>query len=250
MTVMDSLLLSLFERTALNDKQRRVYLALLQTGTAPVSQIARLAQLKRPHTYTIISELEQLGYVHQVMSAKQKMYAAADPNKLASELQQNAKRFEEMLPYLHAIQRRNGKPYVQYFSGLDGVSEAFSQIYRPKSARYVTSIERAQKAIPEEVARWQKIYIAGKAWPGSRHIQTDTATDRTFGALLGRNGQQVRYLKTGVTLNADIALVDSRVFLTSFEHGIHVSVISSPATYKALCTLYDLAWLSLDSFID
>ena len=239
---MDSVLLSLFEHTKLNDGQRRVYLALLQLGTASVSQVADYAQIKRPNAYNLISELEAYGYVHQVVGDKVKTYAAADPNKIMAELKEGVKTFEEMLPYLHAVERRNGKPYVQYYSGLDGVKKAFSQIHKPKNARYVTSFERNQEAIPEEVERWKKLYKSGKAATDARHILTNTEHDRTFSELLTNGNQLVRFLSPEMSLNVDIALVDDKVFLTSFEEGIHVTVIRSAATYKALCALYDLAW--------
>ncbi|MGZ6005183.1 MAG: TrmB family transcriptional regulator [Candidatus Saccharimonadales bacterium] len=242
---MDTVLLSLFEHTKLNDNQRRVYLALLQSGNATVAQIADVAQIKRSNVYNLVTELESIGYIHQVINSKKKTYAAADPNKIVSELKQGVKSFEEMLPYLHAIQRRNGKLYVQYYSGLEGVKQAFSQIHKPKEARYVTSIERASETIPEEVERWKKLYKTGKAATDSRHILTDTEIDQNFALVLTNREQLVRYLSPEMSLNVDIALVDDRVFLTSFEDGIHVTVIRSQATYNALCTLYDLAWSNL-----
>ena len=243
---MDSVLLSLFEHTKLNDKQRRVYLSLMQLGKATISQIADLAQIKRTNAYNIITELKELGYVHEVMDSKKKTYAAADPNVFVSELRQSTKSFEEMLPYLHAVQRRNGKPYVQYYSGADGLKTAFSQIYKPKDARYFTSIERNIITIPDEVTRWQKIYKAGKAAADSRHILTDTKSDRAFAKHLTKDDQRVRYLPPAMDLNVDIVLADSRVFLTSFEEGIHVTVIRSEAIYKALSAIFDLAWTNLE----
>lgn len=242
---MDTVLLSLFEHTKLNDKQRRVYLALMQLGRSTVTQIADYSQIKRTNAYNIITELQEMGYVHEVMAGKKKTYAAADPNVFASELRQNTKSFEEMLPYLHAVQRRNGKPYVQYFSGLSGLKEAFSQIYKPKDARYYTSIERNIITIPDEVTKWQKLYKSGKAAPDSRHILTNTKSDRAFAKLLVKSHQRVRYLPPESSLNVDIVLVDKKVFLTSFEDTIHVTVVHSEAIFTALCAIYDLAWSNL-----
>lgn len=239
---MDELLLSLFENTRLNDKQRRVYLALLQLGSASVSRIAQEAGIKRPNAYTIIEELEAMGYARQIAGSSRKIYAATDPSKVASELKRASKSFEEMLPYLRAIQKRSGKPYAQYYNGLEGVKQAFSQIYRPKDARYLTSIARNMIAIPEEVARWQKGYLLGGTRPGGRHILTDTQADRAFATTLEKARQHTKYLNPEVSLNVDVALVDDTVFLTSFEDGVHTTVIKSKAICDALSALYDLAW--------
>lgn len=239
---MDPLLLSLFENTKLTDKQTKVYMALLQLGQATISQISELSKLKRTNIYGVIFELESLGYVHEVVGKKVQTYAATDPNRVVGELKRGIKSLEEMLPYLRAVQRRSSKPYVQYYSGIEGAREAFTQIYRPKEARYLGSISRAKEAIPEEVKRWQKIYLSGKARPGGKHLLTDSTSDRGYASALTKSGQFFRYLKPGVSLDVDIALVEDTIFLTTFEDIIHTAVIKSPALYRALCLLYDLAW--------
>jgi hypothetical protein len=147
-----------------------------------------------------------------------------------------------MLPYLRNIQAKAGKPSVQYYTGIEGAKEANSQIYRPREARYVSSIAEAERKIPDEVSRWQKTYFLGRARPGGKHLLTDTPTDREYAKSLLRSKQLVRYLPSSIKLDVDIALVDNTVFITSFEDIIHTTVIKSRATYSALCALYDLAW--------
>lgn len=240
--LLDSVSLSVLEKTNLSDKQSRVYLAVLQLGKAVVSDIATVAELKRPLTYVILDELITEGYVTQVPDYKKKMYTATDPNALATELDRTAQDFREMLPYLRAQQRKAGKPYVTYYSGIEGARKAFGQIRRPKEARYAISIQKAIKHVPDEVARWQKTYLSGKARPGGRHLLTDTEQDRTYGSSLEQADQVVRYVVPGKELTMDLALVDNVVYLTAFDKDIHVTVIESPELYRSLCTMYDLAW--------
>jgi sugar-specific transcriptional regulator TrmB len=240
---MDESLTKLFTETKLTDKQIRVYLALLQTGQANVSKIAEISQLKRPNTYVIIAELEALGYVYQVVGSSKKIYAATDPNKVISDVKQGIQDLEEMLPYLRAIQRRAGRPHVQYYEGLKGVQQAFTQIYRPKDARYVFSLDDVQAKIPTELERWRKRYFAGKARSGGKHLIQKRHLDGDYVASLKKNDQLVRYLPADINFNIDIALIDGSVYLTSFEDNVYVTVIDSQSIYQGLCVLYDLVWL-------
>lgn len=177
-----------------------------------------------------------------VSQEKKQRYAAIDPNTLASELEQLTNDFREMLPYLRSLQRKTAKPQVTYYTGIEGARQAYSQIRKPKEARYAVSIETAQARVPDEVKRWQSIYLKGKARAGGRHLLTNSAADHSYGEVLVQAKQIVRYLEQNQSLAIDLALVDDTVYLTSFEAEILVTVIKSPALYRSLATLYDLAW--------
>lgn len=244
---LDDISLSLLEKTRLTEKQARVYLATLQLGKATVAEIADLAELKRPITYVILEELERAGCVNRMPESKKQMYVAIDPNSLATELDRTAHDFRDMLPYLRAMQRKAGKPYVTYYSGIDGARRAFSQIRRPKEARYAISIKQALKHVPGEVERWKKTYLQGKARPGGKHLLTSTDEDRSYGEVILHADQIVRYVQPGKELDMDLALVDGTVYLTAFDEDVHVTVIESPELYRSLCTMYDLAWTAADA---
>lgn len=239
---LDNISLQLLKRSGLQEKQAQVYLGVLQLGKGSAAEIAEAAGLKRSITYVILDELMGQGYVSLVPGYTKQTYTASDPNTIASELDQTARDFREMLPYLRSIQRKAGKPHVTYYSGIEGARRAFSQIRRPKEARYALSISKAIKRVPEEVGRWQKTYLSGKARPGGRHLLTNTAEDRSYGKTIGEANQIVRYLDKGQELDIDLALVDNVTYLTAFDEEIHVTVIESDALYRSLCALYDLAW--------
>lgn len=241
--MLDQTSLALLTRTKLNEKQAKVYLALLQLGQASVSHVATEAELKRPITYIILEELVGLGYAQTVPGAKKTLtYAACDPNSMASELERTAQDFKEMLPYLRGMQRKAGKPYVTYYSGSQGSKRAFAQIRRPGEARYALSIQEALLFIPEEVARWKRAYLSGNARPGGRHLLADTEADRAYGTAISKAGQSVRYISQEQGLGIDLVLTDNMVFLATFDDIIHVTVIESEKLYHSLCVLYDLAW--------
>lgn len=240
--MLDDISLSILQKTKLEEKQARVYLAALQLGMATVAEISDAAELKRPITYVVLDELQQLGYVNEVPGHAKKMYTATDPNALLTELERTVGDFKDMLPYLRSKQRKAGKPYVTYFSGKTGARRAFQQIRRPQEARYAVSVQDAMRFIPDEVERWKSTYAKDKARVGGKHLLLNSPEDKEYGTVLAAHGQQVRYLPQGKLLDMDLALIDGAVFLTAFEDDIHVTVIESPPLYHSLCTFFDIAW--------
>jgi sugar-specific transcriptional regulator TrmB len=241
--MLDTTSLNLLKQTRLSEKQAQTYLALLQLGNSPVSAIAEEAGLKRPITYVVLHELMLLGLVHEVQSSSKRLiYAAADPNTIASQLERTTHDFKDMLPFLRAMQRRSGKPYVTYYSGVEGAHQAFAQIHRPKEARYAVSIQKAATYIPEEIERWKKTYIQGRVIAGGKHLLTNSPEDKVYGEIISKAQQTVRYLDKGQEMEMDLALVDGMSFITTFDDTIHVTVIHSQALYNSLGLLFDLAW--------
>lgn len=241
--MLDDISLNLLNKTKLNDKQARVYLSVLQLGKGTVSEIAEVAGLKRPNTYVILNELMEEGYVNHVPGFKKLTFTATDPNALATELERTSHEFKEMLPYLRSMQRKAGKPHVTYYNGLEGVRRAFSQIRRPNVARYAISIKKAEQHVPDEVGRWKKTYLEGKARPGGKHLLTNSTEDRLYGKAISMGDQLVRYLSADKELDMDFALIDDTVYLTAFEpNDIHVTVIESAALANSLGAIFDMAW--------
>lgn len=242
--MIDESSLALLRHTRLTDNEGRVYLALLQLGTATVSEIALVAELKRPTVYTILESLVTHGAAVPDVTGKVQRYTAADPAVLATELETVARDFHDMLPFLRAMQRKNAKPHVSYYTGVEGLRRAFLEINRPHEVSYLTSIAKMQRLVPAEVARWQKLYETKKARAGGRHLLTDTPADHNFGNVLTKAGQVVRYLPSDHQLDMDVAVFDNRVVLTALEDDIHVLVVDSPALYRSMKTMFDLAWIS------
>jgi len=60
---MDAEALNLLKRAGLNEYESRVYLGLLNHGTATASDISEVASIPRPRTYDVLVKLEKKGFV-------------------------------------------------------------------------------------------------------------------------------------------------------------------------------------------
>lgn len=239
----DDSIVNLLRYTDLTEKQKKTYAAMLELGESSVSDIAKKAGLKRPITYVIIEELQQKGYTVQKPNSTKKKYSATDPNKLVSNAKEQLKNLEDMLPYLKSIQRRAGRPYIQYFEGKDAATKAFSQIHNPKGARYALSLPATKANIPKEFERWKKIYLSKKSNNKGKHFIKGNKNDGYITAL-NKGGQEIRFVPKDFPFSMDIALVEDTVYLTGFDEVVHITVINSKAIYDVFCSVYEVLWSS------
>ncbi len=115
---------------SLSEKEARVYLALLELGSAPVQEIAEKADVNRSTTYLALEALCERGLASSTTEQKRVMFTAESPERLRAlasrereRLQSVEQRIEESLPTFMALFRNmNGKPQVRYFDGDAGIA--------------------------------------------------------------------------------------------------------------------------------
>ena len=113
---MNTKLLSSLQDYGMNDKEARVYLTTLELGAAPVSTIARRAEVKRITTYYILLDLEKKGIANQVIKNGVKCFSVIGANRLLTILEDRFQHFKEMVPEFIAIDGKAfNSPKVKFF---------------------------------------------------------------------------------------------------------------------------------------
>jgi len=99
------------------DKEIKVYLALLELGGAKVSQIAEKSQVHRVTVYDVLDYLEQKNAVTKLIKNKEKYFQAISPREILEQEKLKISHFENILPEFDKL--TNQAPYenVQYFQG-------------------------------------------------------------------------------------------------------------------------------------
>lgn len=115
----------------LSSKEAKVYLALLELGTASAQAIARRAGIVRPTTYVILETLTRKGLASKATGpdAKKMLFVAEAPERLESYIQQQQQQLEirrqeisRLIPELRSLYLRGEeKPRVRLFEGKEGL---------------------------------------------------------------------------------------------------------------------------------
>ena len=139
-------------------KEADIYLALLELGTAVVSDVAKRANINRSTTYILLDSLAEKGLVSTSEKQNIKFFSVTPPERLLQYMQDLVKKNTELvglahnlLPELKSLYIGVGpKPRVQFFEGTEGLKTAYEDTLTSKETiRAYASIENMHKAIPD-----------------------------------------------------------------------------------------------------
>lgn len=243
--MIDKELVATLTAVGFDNKEARVYLALIELGPSQVSQIATRAELKRPIVYYVLDHLKQRGYVQEVASGKVKHFSAADPSRLLAATQTATEELRFMLPLIHALQNKGKeKPRIEYFQGLEPILSIYGQLDKEKDVRFITSIQKLTPVMAKEIELWARHYES-KRKDGRAHrvLVSDHPTDVAWAKRVSKGSAEVRILPKGQETDMDFSLSKDMLCITSFD-PLFIVVIHSEKVARSAALLFDLAWES------
>ena len=142
----------------LNDKEARVYSALLQLGSATAYAVAQKSGLKRPTVYVILDELRLRGLVLKSPNARRTTYTAKMPDELIAEAENKLYQAKAFLPQLLAMAAKEKKIQTLYFEGVNGLKEMYDiGTKRMKEEEIDTSHVMAARSKIEKEPAYSKV---------------------------------------------------------------------------------------------
>ena len=106
------------QNLGLNEKEAKVYIALIQLGKATAYSIATRSNLKKPTTYVVLETLIDKGIVQKLPRAKKAVYVAIAPEELFAVAKSKIKNAEEeILPELKRVTSWTSRLSNKIFGG-------------------------------------------------------------------------------------------------------------------------------------
>ncbi|MFH1182672.1 MAG: helix-turn-helix domain-containing protein [Candidatus Moraniibacteriota bacterium] len=226
-----------------DEKEAKVYLALLELGQGTATEIATHAGLKRAIVYHVIDRLKKLGYAQEVTGKKIKEFSSSDPLKVLQNVSAAAESFRSVLPIIQALQDKGReRPRIEFFEGKEAVVSVYRMYSEAKTVRYLSSIDRLSAIIPDEVERWIERLKLKNFASKECHLLNDTKKDREWVNLIIKAGLQGRILPKNMSVEMDFTIADDILGITSFD-PLFIVVIYSEKIARSAAQLFDLAWL-------
>lgn len=122
---MQDSLINILENIGLSSKEAKVYLACIESGTAAVSKIAKLAKINRITTYDILDKLKKRGLVSFYSKNKIRYFTGTKPDIIVEDFERRASDFKNALPKFKEIMGEGEGSRVRYFEGAEGVKSAY-----------------------------------------------------------------------------------------------------------------------------
>jgi sugar-specific transcriptional regulator TrmB len=226
----------------LNDREAKIYTALLELGQATPLQLAKKTGLKRPTVYLDLESLRRKRLAGLAPSGKRLAYAAEPPERLVRGAHEMQKVAQDVLPLLKAIENRAGtKPLVRLYTDPDDIIHVWlNETYNSAESAYMSNFSRTMKLYPD-LGREFVVRIKRGIIKNTRAIVTDSVEDIAYARAASNSTHPVRIMPKGLGSPTDIQLWGNHVGLFSIEQK-YLLVISDPAISQAFRSNFELAW--------
>lgn len=117
--------------------ESKVYLALLELGSATAAEITKKSKVHRVNVYDVIERLRKKGMISSIVQANKRIYEAAHPKELMELLKEKEELLNKALPELEQeFVTKKEKQQVYHFFGPSGVLRAYYMILEQKEMIY------------------------------------------------------------------------------------------------------------------
>ncbi|MBS3124129.1 TrmB family transcriptional regulator [Candidatus Woesearchaeota archaeon] len=119
----------ILEDIGLTNAEIKVYIALLELGTATAGPILEKSGLQNSVVHMTLNKLIEKGFVTFIKEGKRNHYQAANPQHISEYINEKKERFEQLLPELLLKQQESKeKPEVITFRGIKGIRELLLEL--------------------------------------------------------------------------------------------------------------------------
>jgi len=115
---------------SLSDKEKKVFLSLLELGDSPVNKITERSELIRVSVYPVLKSLIEKGFVSQYSMDKKSYFKAISPEQIIDLIKEKEDRVIRALPFLKEMENKiDRRTSTELFKGAKGISSFFDKIY-------------------------------------------------------------------------------------------------------------------------
>jgi sugar-specific transcriptional regulator TrmB len=219
---------------------------LLELGKAEVSDIARVAGIKRPTAYFVLKDLEAKGFISSSPSDKIQHFVAESPQKILALEKNKIAELENALPGLLGLGSRSEyKPGTRFFTGKEGVRSVYEEsLLQPKGSEML-AIGNAQ-IVEESIPGFQEWYIKRRV---QNNIRMRALTPGTSGSIAVKKRDAAELRQTRLlepdqfTEPAEINIYGNKVSAVSLiENELVGIIIESKVLAAAQRQLFEILW--------
>lgn len=243
----------LFQELGLSDQSRRVYLALLESGTSSARTLAENLNIPRPSVYDQINLLIQRGLVLERAEGSKKLFQVDDVKNLArlvtdqmEHLKHEKVELDALLPKLMKGQG-SIEPRIRFYSGVEGVRQVLNDIHWYHDLETMSlwpireMIDLLGKEYFEEFNRRrirQGLFIRA-IWPQDKRVRFK---DYPFLGAGGGHLRELRLAPKGLTWNMGYWIYADKVAFLSSRKETYGFVIHSRDFAEMMKTQFEGIW--------
>lgn len=220
-----------------------MYLASLELGPAPASEISKKSKLNRVTTYDILEGLMKEGLVTAQVIKKIRTFTATEPDELRQEVRKHYLDFKEALPELRRIQGKTSLPHIRYYEGLDAVKKIYADALTAKTEilNYADS-----KLIREFWPNYDREYVNSRV-EKKIYLRGIAPLDEYGKKVANQNEKkyrEIRLVRAGpYSFANEINIYDDKVAIVSFsKNTVMGMIIENEEIANTQRAIFMMAW--------
>ncbi len=238
----------------LNEKEAKVYLALLSLDKSTAYTVATRSGLKKPTAYVVLNNLVAKGFVLKIPYKEKHLFLAKSPRECIALAREKLLTAEEMLPDLLAIQKKSEeKISVAYYEKMDGIKEMYQRLIqnmreKKESDRNFVAFYAHQKDTPLVLQKYwlelNKQYRENKI--KRKYVTTKHPSIQSYlkKETIKKLGVEMKALsEKKYSSNISIEIYDNFVQIVSHRY-IQGTLIENPDIADVLRQIFNLVWES------
>ena len=243
------MLLKELNKLGLNEKEAKVYLALLELGEGNIQEISKKSAIKRTTAYDIIQSLKDKGLISSVNKNKKNLFFAENPEKIEGILEEKKNTLKRIMPELLSITNLiDKKPKIKYYEGTEGIKDVYRDTLTYSGQELLAWVsEEAITAFDEDFLNdyYLPTRINKKIWV--RAIAPDKEYMQKFKGLDEKFLRKTKLIpENEYSLDVEINLYGkNKIGIMSFKEGFAL-IIESKKIYTTLKSVFEMNWISLN----
>lgn len=234
---------STLQNLGLDDKEVKIYLALLELGSGTVQEVATKSGVNRTNIYNFIGPLKTKGIISEVKEGDKIILIPENPDTLVKRAEKNYEDIKTALPELMGIFNLPGtKPKVRFYEGVKGLQHAYNEMLNSeeKAIYGFSDYKKLFEAIPEDWAwnfpirrKSKKMFFYCIAKDDEMGKELKTKDDNQL--------RETRLVKN-LQLDTEINIYGNKVMMVSFRRPYSAIIIEDRAIAMSMKSIWQGWW--------
>lgn len=233
----------------LSEKESAIYIALLELGTAVVSDVSKKSKINRSTSYVLLESLSKKGLVSISRQASMRWYTPAPPERLVQLIDEQVKHDTQLLnqarallPELKSVFNGVGpKPKVSFFEGVEGMRRVYDDTLTSNETILTNaSIDNVRAVWPEYFSNYFHRHAHGDINTHPIHPNPSAARER-----LNTEPEAARESESIPADNHNcspkIYIYDNKITFISFRDKFGL-IIEHAELANAMKKVFELSW--------
>lgn len=150
--------MEILQEIGLSNTESKVYLALLELGSALAGDITKKSEVNRTNVYDALERLIEKGLASYVISANRKVFEPVNPEKLKEILKEKQEKLNSVMNDLKSKYNQiKAKEEAMIFKGKKGIKSIFEDVLKEKKDLFAYGAEsRFANMFPAYQKYWNK----------------------------------------------------------------------------------------------